>query len=100
MADRQRSAFRRVQPIGEPAPSQPGCAVIQHAVVPLTDEILDKIPDWLNSLHNIDAADRKIFAAERTYTAWVRTGLTAAAAGLSDVNNAMACLRPLPSSGM
>ena len=37
-----------------------GSAVIQHAVVPLTDEILDKIPDWLNSLHNIDAADRTI----------------------------------------
>ena len=72
----------------------------------MADELLDKIPDWLNSLHNIDAADhivaadRTIFAAERTYTASVRTGLTAVAAGLSDVNYAMACLRPLPSSGM
>lgn len=36
------------------------------------------VPDRRNEL----AADRTVFAAERTYAAWVRTGLTALASGV------------------
>jgi putative membrane protein len=44
----------------------------------MDDDRLRNVPDYRNAL----AADRTVYSAERTYAAWVRTGLAAMASGV------------------